>query len=598
MGAECRERISLLRERMQREGIDAVLIPTADYHNSEYVADYFKTREFFTGFTGSAGTCIVTKEEACLWTDGRYFVQAERELEGSGVRLMRMMEPGVPTTQEYLEEVLPEGAVLAFDGRCVTDAAGSDLEEKLSGREILFRADLDPAEGIWTDRPAMPVSKAEILDVCYAGVSAVQKLGALREEMKKSGCAAYVSSRLDDNMWLLNIRGADVECNPVALSHLYLDQERFVLFIQEDAVTEALSEYIASCGGEILPYGDFAAFLGTVTPAGKVMYDPDGLGYSAALALCERLRTVRRHSPVQGMKAVKNETELQNLRGCYLRDSAALCSFIYWLKNTADLSAETEYTAAMKLDGLRAEIGDFRGLSFPTISAYGPNAAMMHYEAGPEDAAKLQPEAMLLVDSGGQYLSGTTDVTRTMALGPVSDEMRLHYTLTAVGNLQLMDAVFLHGCTGRAIDILSREPLWQVGIDYKCGTGHGIGYYLNVHENPPNIRWRYAPGMREDVIEPGMIVSDEPGVYLQDRYGIRIETILECVEKETNGDGTFLAFRPLTLVPLDRELLMPEKLTPRTREVLNAYHERVYREVAPLLPPEEAAWLREQTLPL
>jgi Xaa-Pro aminopeptidase len=298
------------------------------------------------------------------------------------------------------------------------------------------------------------------------------------------------------------------------------------------------------------------------------------------------------------MKAVKNSTELENIRACYLRDSAALCRFIYWLKKQAVLTEETEYTAAMKLDGLRAQIEDFRGLSFPTISAYGPNAAMMHYQAGPEDAAGLRPEGMLLVDSGGQYLSGTTDVTRTMSLGPVTEEMRLHYTLTAVGNLQLMDAVFLYGCTGRTIDVLSREPLWKIGIDYKCGTGHGIGYYLNVHENPPNIRWRYAPGMHEDVMEPGMIVSDEPGVYLQDRYGIRIETILECVEKETNGDGTFLAFRPLTLVPLDRELLLPDRLTPQTREALDRYHERVYQEVAPLLPPEEAAWLRGQTLPL
>ncbi len=598
MGEIHSKRIGQLRRRLAGARADAVLIPTSDYHNSEYVSDHFKTREFFSGFTGSAGTLAVTAGEACLWTDGRYFVQAGHELEGSGVRLMKMQEPGVPTTLEYLCDNLGQGQVLCFDGRCVTDRAGREMAGALESRGIRLDSSMDPAEGIWTDRPQRPAGRVRILDVAYAGLSAEDKLKAVRQRMTDKGGCACASSRLDDLMWLLNLRGSDVECNPVALCHLYLRMEDFCLFLQEGTADPEVTAYIENMGGRILPYDSFVEYLAGAEEEGPVLIDPDGISYAAAAALRSHLRVREWVSPMQMMKAVKNSTELANLRECYRRDSAALCSFIYWLKHHPDISQETEYTAAMRLDAMRAELPDFAGLSFPTISAYGPNAAMMHYEADSDNAAQLRPEGMLLVDSGGQYLTGTTDVTRTMALGPVTEEMRTDYTLTAAGNLQLMDAVFLHGCTGRNLDILSREPLWKKGIDYKCGTGHGIGYYLNVHEAPPNIRWRFLPGSREDVIEPGMIVSDEPGVYIQDKFGIRIETILECEEMTENSDGRFLRFRPLTLVPLDRELLEPSLLSPENRQVLNDYHARVYEEIAPLLPEEEASWLREQTLPV
>ena len=598
MGAIHRERIELLRMKLAEAGADAVLIPTADYHNSEYVSDHFKTREFFSGFTGSAGTLAVTRREACLWTDGRYFVQAERELEGSGIRLMRMQEPGVPTVTEYLCTSLQQGSVLCFDGRCMTAGSGRELEQALKQKEISVQASFDPTEGIWEDRPARPARIIRILDLKYTGRAADDKLRELRERMAEKGGRALTSSRLDDLMWLLNIRGDDVACNPVALCHLYLRQEDFCLFLQEEAQDPETDAYIEALGGRIFPYDEYLTYLSEIRESGTVLYDPDGLSYAAAAALRRAVPTREWISPLPYMKAVKNGTELENLRQCYRKDSAAVCRFLYWVKNHPEIGEETEYTAAMKLDGLRAELPGFAGLSFETISAYGPNAAMMHYSADSETAAPLHPEGMLLVDSGGQYLTGTTDVTRTMALGPVTDEMRRDYTLTAAGNLALMDAVFMYGCTGKNLDVLSREPLWKMGMDYKCGTGHGIGFYLNVHENPPNIRWRYQPGMREDVIEPGMIVSDEPGVYKQDVYGIRIETILECVERVTNSDGRFLAFRPLTLVPLDRELLDPELLSPELTVVLDEYHARIFEEIAPLLDDKEAAWLRQQTRPL
>ena len=609
MGSINRDRIELLRAAMKREGIDAYMIPTADFHNSEYAADHFRTREFFSGFTGSAGTLVVRGEEACLWTDGRYFIQASSELEGSGASLMKMGEPGVPTISEYLEQNMQEGSVLGFDGRCVPFKEGRGYEKLMKRKKGSLRIDLDLSEGIWTDRPALPCHPVMILEEDYTGEDIEAKLGRLRDAMQQEGASSYIDSKLDNIMWLLNMRGSDVACNPVALTHVLVDDRNVYLFIQDGEVTQELRSYAALHRISILPYDDLEEFLAVYDHRGDLLCDPDCVSYSVFLAASKGLHKasaeyglIRSQSPLIKFKSIKNDVELANIRGCYKRDSAALCRFIMWLTDRVGkpgMEPLTESGAAAYLDNLRSGIEDYMDLSFGTISAYGPNAAMMHYEAVPGVSdAELRPEGMLLVDSGAQYLTGTTDVTRTIALGPVTDEMKKHYTLTAVSNLQLMGAVFLYGCTGAGLDILAREPMWKEGLDYKCGTGHGIGYFLSVHESPPSIRWRVFPGRQDAPFEPGMIVSDEPGVYLEGRYGIRIETILEVVEHSENEWGRFLAFEPLTLVPLDRNLIDPAYLTPETRKLLNEYHERVRAELMPLMDPEEQEWLILQTEPV
>lgn len=605
-----KDRIEELRAAMKEAGIAAYMIPTADFHNSEYAAEHFHTREFFSGFTGSAGTLIVTESEACLWTDGRYFIQAAGELEGSGVKLMKMQEPGVPTIREYLRDNMKEGTVLGFDGRCVPFKEGKSLEKLMKGRKVSLTIDKDLAEGIWKDRPAMPCHPVMILEDGYTGEDIDSKLKRLREVMGENGAQSYIDSKLDSIMWLLNIRGTDVTCNPVALCHILVDDRNVYLFIQDGEVTGELRSYAALHRISILPYDDFEDFLGVYDYKGDVLCDPDSVSYRVYQAAQKGVaksscgaEIVEADSPLQAFKCVKNAVEMENIRGCYKRDSVALCRFIIWVteqvkKPAGERGALTESAAAAYLDNLRSELPDYMDLSFETISAYGPNAAMMHYSAVPGISdAELRPEGMLLVDSGGQYLTGTTDVTRTIALGPVTEEMRKHYTLTAVSNLQLMGAVFLDGCTGTNLDILAREPMWREGLDYKCGTGHGIGYYLGVHESPPSIRWKVFPGRQDTPFEPGMIVSDEPGVYLEGRYGIRIETILEVVEHTQNEWGRFLAFEPLTLVPLDRNLIDVRYLTPETRQLLNDYHMRVRAELMPLMNAEEQDWLTEQTEP-
>ena len=620
------ERLEKLRRKMERLGIDYYLIPTADYHNSEYVAPYFQTRHYFCGFSGSNGTLVVGMEEAGLWTDGRYFIQAEKELTGTGVDLYREMEEGVPTVSEWLADRMKENGTLGFDGGCLNVRQVRNLKKKLAHKNVRFVSQYDPAEEIWTDRPALPSHPAFVLGEEYSGESAGSKLARVRAEMRQAGARVYVESKLDNLMWLFNLRGADVECTPVALSFGLVTMDRQVLFIQDSEVTGKVRAYADSIGLDLQPYECVTAFLedpavyqeaagADGTDAAdhaqtdcRVLFDPGSLsirlwnavtrGREAAGIKTGIHYDIEKRSPVEDFKAAKNETELKNIRAAYRDDSAAVCRFLYWLHKHVEngtVDSLTEYTAAQKMDSLRTEISDFVDLSFGTISAYGPNAAMMHYSAKKDDCARLRPQGMLLVDCGGQYLRGTTDVTRTMALGPVTEDMRRHYTLTAVGNLQLLDAVFLYGCTGRNVDILARQPLWSTFVDYKCGTGHGIGYLLGVHEGPQNIRWRFAEGMAEAVLEPGMIVSDEPGVYIEGEYGIRIETILEVVEAAKNGDGRFLRFSPLTLVPLDPSLIDPEYLTPQTRDVLNRYHTRVYAEIAPLLNEEERRWLRKQT---
>ncbi|MCR5715868.1 MAG: aminopeptidase P family protein [Lachnospiraceae bacterium] len=594
-----KERIVKLRDAMKQHGIDYYLITTADYHCSEYVSDFFKCREYFCGFTGSNGNLLVSQKDAGLWTDGRYFVQAEKELEGTGVTLFRMGDEGVPTIAEFLQKELQEGMVLGFDGRCVDTSYGLILEKALKKKKIRFDYLADLSSGIWTDRPQMPSHPLWLLDEAKCGRSVEEKLELIREKMKEQEASYLVLSKLDDLMWLLNIRGGDVECNPVAMSYGVIGLDSMLFFVQESEVTDEARAFLTQKKVTIKPYEEMTDFIRDCDWKGqRVMIDPENISYLLMKQISAKTETVHAENPTEWYKAVKTEAELAQIRDVYAEDSAAVCKFIYWVKQNIGNIPMSELSAQEKMDSLRREISDYVDLSFTTISAYGPNAAMMHYEATPESYSELKPEGFLLVDSGGQYLRGTTDVTRTIALGKISDEMKLHYSKTAAGMLQLAAGKFLYGCGGRNVDILAREPLWELGIDYKCGTGHGIGYILNVHEGPHNIRWKAGAHNPDAVLEAGMIVSDEPGVYIAGSHGIRIENILEVRKDVHNGDGQFMSFGMLTYAPLEREALDKQYLTEKDIERINAYHAATYEKVKKYLNAEEAAWLYEVTRPL
>ena len=592
------ERIALLRSKMAETGADWYFCTSDDFHGSEYVADYYKVREYYTGFTGENAFLLLNKDVAKMWTDGRFFIQAERELAGTGVDLMRMAEKGVPTIGEYLRENFKEGQTLNFDGRALKTALGKDLFKIVSKKNGHISCDTDIAGALWENRPALPSTKIFILNEDVVGESVDSKLKRIREKMEECETKAHFLTSLDDIMWITNMRANDIECNPVALSYLYITLTDAVLFLQESETTEEVKKYLASFGISVRKYEDVFDFLNEVQPDGAVLLDLNKANYLSYLTLSKKATVVDMPNPSTLMKAIKNETEIRRLKEAYIEDSVCVSKFQYWLKKNIGKIEITELTAADYIDNLRKNVEGFIELSFPTISGYGPNAAMMHYSATPESYSVVKPEGMLLIDSGGQYMKGTTDVTRTFACGPVADEMKLHYSKTAAGMLALADAKFLYGCTGKNVDILARLPLWELGIDYKCGTGHGVGYILNVHEGPHNIRWRFAEGSKEAVLEEGMIVSDEPGVYIGGSHGIRIENIILCRKDVENGDGQFMRFEHLTFAPLDKDLLDKKYLSEKDVERINAYHKDVFEKTCGYFDGEELSWLKEACAPM
>ncbi len=596
-----KERLKKLRDKMSEAGIDYYMMPTSDFHNSEYSADFFKVREYFCGFDGSNGTLIVSADEAGMWTDGRYFIQAENQMKGTGVTLYKMMEPGVPTIKQYLKSNMREGQVLGFDGRVVSASIGEDLEKELSKMGVSLAIEQDLAEEIWTDRPELPCHDIYVLPDELCGMSFAEKLSVVREKMAEAGTRTYILSKLDDIMWLTNLRGNDVECNPVALSYAIITEDEFLLFVQDKEITDEVHEYCAKVNISLNGYDDFFAQVKAIITDSNILFDKRNTNFLTYKALLKKAKEagiclVNMKDPTELLKAQKNETELTNIREVYLRDSAKLTEFIYWVKTNVGKIPMTEYSAAMKLDSMRAELPGFIELSFPTISAYNGNAAMAHYEATEDNCAEVKAEGMLLVDSGGTYMGGTTDVTRTIVVGEISDEIKCHYTKTVAGMLRLSNAKFLEGCTGKNLDILARGPLWEIGIDYRHGTGHGIGYILNVHEGPQNIRWRFAPGQNEAPLLPGMIVSDEPGVYIEEEYGIRIENILEVVQRENTEYGQFLGFAHLTYAPIDLEAIDKKYMDTKDIYALNAYHKMVYDKISPLIDDKNVLeWLKKAT---
>ena len=562
-------RLAALRSQMKENGIDYYMIPTADFHNSEYVNDYFKVREYFSGFTGSSGTLLVWEDGAGLWTDGRYFIQAEHELEGTTITLFRMRDEGVPTITEFLEKNMKQGQTLGFDGRVISVQAGKEYEKKLADKQISIRYDKDLSDSIWTGRPAFPAGQVTVLDEEIAGRSFEEKRGDVMEKLEKEGADRFLLTKLDDLMWLFNIRGCDVD--------------------------DSVKTYLDQKGIQVEEYDHIVAYLQDLPAEGKILVDDRYCSYCLYKTLAGKQTLVEKKNPTELLKAIKNPVELANMEKFYLKDCVALTRFIYWLKKNIGKMEITEITAADKLEALRREIPECLGLSFPTIGGYQANAAMMHYEATPESHAVLAPEGLFLVDSGGQYLGATTDVTRTIALGPVSDEVRMHYTAVAAGMLQMTNARWLYGCTGRNLDILARQPVWNIGLDYKCGTGHGVGYILNVHEGPQGLSWQYAEGRPEAVLEEGMDITNEPGIYIEGSHGIRIENVM-VVEKDVKNEyGQFMHFRTLTWVPIDMEAIDEKYMTETQRAYLYAYQREVFEKLSPYLNEDEREWLRAET---
>lgn len=610
------ERLLSLRNQMKEAGVHCMVIPTSDYHNSEYVSDFFMARKYFSGFTGSAGTLVVTPDEAALFTDGRYFIQAAKELKDSGITLMKMGEPEVPTMTEYVDQKLQQGWTLCFDGRVLTSSKGSELEEIARKHGGQLRFDLDLCDSAWKNRPALIHHPVFVLSEEYAGESVEEKLTRVREEMKKEEAGLHVLTSLDDIAWLYNIRSNDVECCPVVLAYTMVTKDRALLFAEEGfAAGEDTSarERMEKAGVEIYPYDRFYEMLSSVAAqaakeeqASGIWIDESRVNFRVLKELqkiCVKAQSAQagpvllnRENPTTLMKSIKNETELLHTRRAHIRDAVAVTRFMYWLKKNIGSIPMDEVSVAEQIDGLRAQQDGFIELSFPTISAYGTNGAIIHYGPQKETCAVLKPEGMLMVDSGGHYIDGTTDITRTFILGPVTPQMKKHYTLVLRAMLSLRATRFLHGCTGANLDIRAREVLWEHGLDYKHGTGHGVGNILNVHEGPQSFRWKLLPDAgKPAVFEEGMITSDEPGIYLENQYGIRIENEILCRKGEENEYGQFMYFEDLTFVPIDLDGVELSQMSELDKERLNEYHAAVFEKLEPYFEGEELTWLRHVT---
>lgn len=594
-------KIGQLRDRMKELGIDAYLVPTADFHESEYVGEFFKCRHFLTGFNGTAGTAVITMDKAGLWTDGRYFVQAEEQLSGSEIKLYRMGEPEFPTLDEFLEEELPVDGCLGFDGRVVNSELGYGLQNLLQEKNVTINCSKDLVGEIWTSRPDMSCEPIWSLDVKYAGKSTVEKLSDLRDAMKKNKAQIHLMTALDEIAWLFNLRGNDIVNNPVFLSYALITQDEAYLYVQKEAIKEDTKmgkEVCAALAEAKVQVKEYAEFLQDVAALKneKILLERK----KASFAVCESIdascRIIDEMNPCATMKAVKNATEIENMRKAHLKDGIAVTKFMYWLKHTIGTCDMTEMTAAHKIEELRAEQGNYIEPSFVTIAAYKENAAMCHYHPSDEVCKKLKPEGLLLVDSGGQYLEGTTDITRTYALGPLTEKEKEYYTIVAAAMLKVSTMKFLHGCRGINLDYTIREAFWKRGLDFAHGTGHGVGYLSNVHERPNGLRWKVVPERQDSaVIEPGMICSDEPGLYFAGDFGTRTENLILCVEDEKNEYGQFLKFEFLTKAPIDLEALDTRFMDDADIERLNTYHKDVYETISPYMNEEEKEWLKHVT---
>ncbi|WP_294189000.1 aminopeptidase P family protein [uncultured Clostridium sp.] len=579
-----------LRKAMKIENINYYIIPSSDSHQSEYVSEYFKGREYVSGFTGSAGTLLVGLEDAYLWTDGRYFIQADKELKSSGISLMKMRTPGYPTIEEWIKDNVKENEVLGFDGKVfsVNQYEGYLNIAKENNFNINMRNDL--LDSIWEERPQLPKNKIFLHDEKYAGKSASEKLGEVRKNMKAKNADYFILSSLDDIAWLCNIRGNDIKFNPVALSYVLVGMDNSNIYVDENKVDSETKTKLNSEGFEIKGYNEIEDDVKLLK--GTVILDPNKLNAKIFTSLSNEVKVIRELNVTTNLKAIKNEVEIANWEVSQVRDGIAMVKFIKWLKSNIGKEKITEISASERLTAFRAQGDNYKGDSFGTIAGYKDHAAMMHYSATEASEYELKPEGMFLVDSGAQYLDGTTDITRTFILGPITEEEKRDYTLVLKGHIALASAKFLRGTTGINLDVLARRPLWNYGIDYKCGTGHGVGFFLNVHEGPQRIR----PEGNSVALEPGMIITNEPGVYKEGKHGIRTENTL-LVEKDFVSEefGEFYKFRTISYCPIDLEGVNVEMLSPEEKDWLNDYHSMVYEKLSPYLNEEEKEFLKYET---
>nr|WP_297885015.1 aminopeptidase P family protein [uncultured Blautia sp.] len=585
------KRLSALRELMKKRGVDAYLVPTDDFHASEYVGDYFKCRKYITGFTGSAGTAVITEDMAGLWTDGRYFIQAAQQLEGTSVTLFKMGEPGVPTVHEFLKDKLTEGMCLGFDGRTVSAAEADQLKTLLSDKNIRFSVEEDLIGEIWTDRPELSCEPVMELDVKWTGESRADKCRRIRHKMEEKQADVFVLTSLDDIAWLLNIRGNDIHCCPVVLSYLVMTKEEILLFTNENAFSKEIQENLHSDGVILKPYDDVYSYAKTITSEKTVILSRKCANSRLVNSIPSEVSILDEENLTLLPKAVKNETEVENERTAHIKDGVAVTKFMYWLKQNVGKIKITELSAADYLFDLRKQQENFLGNSFDPIVSYGGHAAICHYSPSPETDIPLEPKGLALCDTGGHYLEGTTDITRTIALGELTEKEKKYFTIVLKGHLNLSDAKFRYGCCGQNLDYIAREPLWRLGEDYNHGTGHGVGYLLNVHEGPNSFRWKSSSA----VLEEGMITSNEPGYYVENEFGIRHENLIVCKKAEETAFGQFMCFENLTMVPFDLDAVEPALLTDHEKELLNAYHRDVYEKISPYLNEEEKEWLKEST---
>lgn len=593
---DIRCRISVLRSAMKKHGLNAYYVPTADYHLSEYVGDHFKFRAYLSGFTGSAGSLVILDSQAGLWTDGRYFLQAEEQLRGTDIDLYRMQIPGIPSPEEFLTTHLAQGDRVGLDGRTISAAAGMKLEASLAAKKIQLNPDVDLAAEIWEGRPPLPSEKIWFYDESYSGMASSQKIKNIRLEMKKYQADIHIICALDEIAWIFNLRGADIAYNPVFLSYAIITMDQVHLFVNDSQLEAAAAASLKDLGVTLHPYEQFYDYAGLFFTGTKILLSKCNTNYRV-FKLLENAGAVLidKADPAVYIKSVKNEIEISRTREAHRKDGLVMVRFMKWLKEQVGRENLTEAGAAAYLDSLRRNTEGNLGLSFETISGYGAHGAIVHYAVTAESDIPLKPKGLYLVDSGGHYLEGTTDITRTFALGPLTREEQEHFALVLRCMLNLMYAVFPEGVCCHNLDVLARTPLWEQGFDFLHGTGHGVGHLLNVHEGPNSFFWKLREKTEPVPLTPGMITTDEPGIYVTGKHGIRLENELLCCVKNITDYGKFLSFETLTLAPIDLDAVDAALLTDLDRQRLNTYHQNVYRHLSPGLSGEEKKWLRKYT---
>ncbi|XMB85250.1 aminopeptidase P family protein [Mycoplasmatota bacterium WC44] len=588
---DIKNRINALRREMKEKGIDAYIIPSFDAHQSEYVADHWKSRAWISGFTGSAGTIVVTMNESGLWTDGRYYIQAEKQLQGSGIKLFRAGKPTTPTYVNWLETTLTEGSSVGFDSKVFPQSIIKDLEKKFSRKGIKLNGEFDLIDIIWEDRPEIPMTPIFVHDVQFAGKSTKEKLELVRKEMNKQGADYYLLGSLDDIAWLINIRGADVLNNPVVISYALISNHKACLYVDKKKVIAEVSRVLETNGVEVHEYDDIKEQIAKLSNKSRVIFDPNKTNNWLYNAIPNDCELIEGRNITTDLKSIKNEIEIENLRNCQIKDGVAMVKFLNWLDENIVKNDVTEISAEEELKSFRSEQELFIGTSFDSISGYKDHAAMMHYKASEESQYTLKEEGLFLIDSGGQYLDGTTDITRTIALGDISKEERTDFTLVLKGHIALNQLKFLHGATGSNLDIIARQPLWEQGIDYKCGTGHGVGFFLNVHEGPQS----FSQVPNTVTLDKGMILTNEPGIYKEGKHGVRIENTLLVVEDVKTEFGQFMRFDTISYCPIDLDAVNVGMLTEKEKKWLNDYHRDTYESLSPYLNESEKKWLKIET---